>query len=114
MWVLGVWDGGRRGGEEERWIVGGGPSGTRGSEEVWRVFPLPTQAPGRLLGAQAGSFAFWGPLQLHWSWGGVEKRRGGWRGALWDQRIRGEHRLVEWVQKTRPIYMLSTRDPLQT
>ena len=24
------------------------------------------------------------------------------------------HRLVEWIQKTRPIYMLSTRNPLQT
>ena len=24
------------------------------------------------------------------------------------------HRLAEWIQKTRPIYMLSTRDPLQT
>ena len=24
------------------------------------------------------------------------------------------HRPAEWIQKTRPIYMLSTRDPLQT
>ena len=24
------------------------------------------------------------------------------------------HRLAEWIQKKRPIYMLSTRDPLQT
>ena len=24
------------------------------------------------------------------------------------------HRLAEWIQKTRPIYMLSTRNPLQT
>ena len=24
------------------------------------------------------------------------------------------HRLAEWIQKIRPIYMLSTRDPLQT
>ena len=24
------------------------------------------------------------------------------------------HRLAEWIQKTRPIYMLPTRDPLQT
>ena len=24
------------------------------------------------------------------------------------------HRLAEWIEKTRPIYMLSTRNPLQT
>ena len=24
------------------------------------------------------------------------------------------HRLAEWIKKTRPIYMLSTRNPLQT
>ena len=24
------------------------------------------------------------------------------------------HRLAEWIKKTRPIDMLSTRDPLQT
>ena len=24
------------------------------------------------------------------------------------------HRLAEWIQKKRPIYMLSTRDPIQT
>ena len=24
------------------------------------------------------------------------------------------HRLAEWIQKTRPIYKLSTRNPLQT
>ena len=24
------------------------------------------------------------------------------------------HRLAEWIQKPRPVYMLSTRDPLQT
>ena len=24
------------------------------------------------------------------------------------------HRLAEWIEKTRPIYMLSTRKPLQT
>ena len=24
------------------------------------------------------------------------------------------HRLAEWIQKPRPIYMLSTRNPLQT
>ena len=25
-----------------------------------------------------------------------------------------KHRLAEWIKKRRPVYMLSTRDPLKT
>ena len=92
LWVLRAWEGGREGGKgggkkEESQTVG--LSRTGKSAEVWRAFPPPIWALGSLLGSWFRSFAFQGPLWLHWSWNGGRKRRGGCEVALWDRRIRG-------------------------